>query len=888
VSNSLKSGTDSVGINDQNSSQIPINYPPSLYFNIDHMWLSVEPDFEHRTIKCKQQLKLTTRQETDKIQIDCAANETGQPAANNHKPIQIESVFLSDAASDGVRKKISYSISENKLIIETAERLLEGSKGHLFINYTAKGSPPGQGFHFIKRDEQSSKQAWTQGEAIESRNWFPCFDNPQIKFPREISVIVPENFIVISNGEMDIIDQEVNGEKKKKYVWEEPNPNPAYLTSITIGEFIETSKGEIYKGRVPLRYYVPKDREEDADRTFKDTSKMMEFFETFLDTEYPYSKYSQVMVEDFPYGGMENTTCTTLNTDYLHDKRAHLDFSSDDVITHELAHHWFGDLVTCKDWEHIWLNEGFASYFEALYLEHNKGSNESQYYLLQIVDTYIEASKLDKLALVTKYYRHPDEQFDFGHMYKKGGYVVHMLRNYIGNDDFRKSLKTYLERYKHKTAETDDLRQIFEEISGKSLEQFFDQWLFGKGHPQLEVKYSKENSTNNVKLIIEQKQVDGKFEFPVEIKLVLLSSEGKRLSIERTLDISERETEKVLQIPTGSTVEWFSIDPQLKILKEIKYIDIPQEIFIHKIENRKETTIIERIEAARNLREKPLDDLVEPLKRVVLEEDLNLEDGFWGVSLEAARTHGSIKSNKAYEALKQCFASVDNPKTKTALIAAIGQFKNSDSFDLLKPILESNEESYFVQQQAAIALGYTKNESSLQILEELTKTDTFRDLVARGAITGLRILGTTSNNEELITRVTMLIINKSIYGNHERIRRTATSELGFFVADQNGNIKKPGFNHLKTLLYDNQSVQVRNNAAAAFGRAFAYTNNTIVIDELKTVAENDPDGQVRKTARDSIELIKKKREIIDAEKEDEVSKFVSERVHLMEKRIPEI
>jgi aminopeptidase N len=341
------------------------------------MWLSIEPDFASRKIKGKQQLKITVIQDIDKIELDCAANDI-------HK-LQIESVFSSDAAASDInndnRKKLPFKTQEDKLIIEIGETLLEGSRFHLVINYLSNGSPPGQGFHFIKRDEHLSKQAWTQGEAIESKNWFPCLDHPQVKFPRQISVIVPENFIVISNGELDILDQEANGEKKKKYVWEEPNANPAYLTSIVIGEFVETSKGKKYKGKIPLRYYVPKGREEDSGRTFDDTAKMMEFFERFFDTEYPYSKYSQVTVEDFPYGGMENTTCTTLTTDLLHDERAHLTFSSDDVISHELAHQWFGDLITCRDWEHIWLNEGFASYSEALYWEHNRGDKEFQYYV---------------------------------------------------------------------------------------------------------------------------------------------------------------------------------------------------------------------------------------------------------------------------------------------------------------------------------------------------------------------------------------------------------------------------------------------------------------------------------------------------------------------------
>lgn len=298
---------------------------------------------------------------------------------------------------------------------------------------------------------------------------------------------------------------------------------------------------------------------------------------------------------------MENSSCTTLMRDVLHDKRAHLDFSSDDVISHELAHHWFGDLVTCRDWEHIWLNEGYASYCEALYWQSSRGENEFLYYLVQMADVYIHDANVNgKHELVTKKYLNPDALFDVGHTYKKGGWVVHMIRQYIGNEDFKRSLKQYLERYKDKTAETDDIRQVFEEISGKSLEQFFDQWLFGKGHPELEVQFSQE--ANNVRLRIVQSQSDGSmFNFPLDLKLVISMADGKRDIIERNIQISEKESEKVIQIPDGSRVEWFSIDPYLKTLKELKSVGAPLEIFITLLQNRNSSTIVERIDAIRSI-----------------------------------------------------------------------------------------------------------------------------------------------------------------------------------------------------------------------------------------------------------------------------------------------
>jgi len=283
------------------------HYPPSIFFDIEYMWLSVEPDFLSRAIKCRQQLKLLIRQDTNKIELDCAK-------------LKIGSVFLSSDVQD--IKELSFKNTNEKLFVEIGKVLPEGSRINLIINYSAN---PERGFYFVNEKENPShkKQAWTQGEMEESKFWFPCVDHPQMKFPREISITVPDNFIAISNGDVDLIDSEFK--TKRKFVWEEPNPTATYLTAIIIGEFTETSKGVIYKNRIPLRYYVPKERAQDADRTFKETPKMMEYLEKYLGVDYPYSKYSQIVIEDFPYGGMENANCTTLYTDVLHDERAHLD-----------------------------------------------------------------------------------------------------------------------------------------------------------------------------------------------------------------------------------------------------------------------------------------------------------------------------------------------------------------------------------------------------------------------------------------------------------------------------------------------------------------------------------------------------------------------------------
>ena len=840
-------------------------YSPDIDFVIDKMWLEIEPDFITKTIEGKQQIKLTTKQDLDKIELDCAE-------------LDVKSVYLSYAVDiylDGSQEKrqLEFSQQNDKLIIKINQFLKEGTKFHLLINYSGK---PTRGLNFVRFGEEHATQAWTQGEPTESKYWFPCLDHPQLKYPREISVIVPSNFIMISNGELNLIDQKlVDGKSKKKYVWEESNPNPAYLTCIVIGSFVETSNGENYDGRIPLRYYVPKNREEDAIRTFKNTSKMMSFFEKYFSTPYPYAKYSQIVVDDFQYGGMENTTCTTLYSDALYDEIAQLDYSSDDVIAHELAHQWFGDLITCKDWQHIWLNEGFATYCEALYFQFNEADIDFQQYVLEMMDGYLDESNLYTRPIVTNIFRDIDDLFD-RHTYNKGGSVLHMLRHYIGDEDFKNSVKVYLDTFKNRTAETDNLRQIFEGVSGKSLEKFFDQWIFSEGHPKLKIIISL-TSSNIVQIKILQEQDTHLFEFLLEIKVVTLVN-GIETSIINQIMISNKEMTKTFEFDPTHQILWVSIDPELKILKDIVSFQAPLELTLQQIE--RGNTTYEKIQAIRGLNNHDFDTrIVNVLKK-------SIQNHHWSIAREAATILGTIKDpdNISHKVLIECLASMTNTKTRLAIVNAIETFTNVDDFGILKNIIENNNESYFVRNAAANAIG--RYDRSLPILKELVELESFLGLISRGALTGLRKIVLRTRDKKLIEEIRDIYINKSKIGLYFRIRRTAISCLGFL--GQRYKDERPViFQHLRTLLTD-PFVHVRNSTCAALGNAFRNSQDPEVIAELEKVIENDSDGNVVRTAIESIKIIKEveKKEISDKDRESQLY-LVSKKIEAMENRIIE-
>jgi len=792
------------------------HYPPSLSFTITHMRLAIEPDLQEHSISCDQKLSIAILQDTDVIELDAAE-------------LQIKSV------SSG--SKLDFRSIDDKLAVKLGRTMKEGSKIEIAISYSAK---PRQGFFFVAPDKHYPNkhlEAWTQGEATQAKYWLPCIDHPQVKFSSEISVTVEAGFTAISNGMLQKVEQRG---KKQTYHWSEANPHPAYLVSVVVGKYAETKDGS-------LQYYVPPGRKQDAARTFDQTPKMIKFFEEYLGTKYPYEKYAQVAVQDFVYGGMENSSCTTLTLDTLHDKKAHVDFTSDYLISHELAHQWFGDLVTCRDWQHIWLNESFATYCEALYWEASRGNDEFQYYMMQTADDYFEeAGTRYTRPIVTKVYKHPDDLFD-RHTYEKGGCVLHMLRHHVGDKHFRRSLRTYLQRFANGTAETDDLRKVFELETGKSLQQFFDQWLFREGHPELKVEFSQAGGVAKIK--VAQAQAVGPFDFTLEVKLAF--ARGKK-----TYSFRISEKESAFQIPVDSEVEWFSIDPQLKILKTI-LIKAPKEMLVRQLQDG--DTVIERGEAARSLKDKSPDAVIDALKDAVL------HDKFWGVAVEAAKALGAIRTDYAYEALKKCL-SVKHPKARRAVVKAVGEFRKEETLELLRPVLQKDE-SYFVESEAATAIGKTKGRQAIPILKKATATDTFQNVVAQGAIAGLKEF---AGDKEIAD----FLVEKSRYGNYHRVREAATFALGKF-ADSHAVI-----DHLKSLLAD-KWFRVRINAC----RALADAELTKAIPDLSRVAEHDLDPRVKRVAEECINIIKdatrKPKEV--AQMRDEIDRIKSKNLELLQK-----
>ncbi|HYO92636.1 MAG TPA: M1 family metallopeptidase, partial [Pyrinomonadaceae bacterium] len=367
-------------------------------------------------------------------------------------------------------RRLEFESFRDRLIIYLREPQPRDKTLTLRVLYNAR---PRKGLHFVRPDDaypQKPLQVWSQGESEDNRAWFPCTDAPNERQTTETIITVPEGFTVLSNGRL-VSEKHDKRRGKRTFHWRQDEPHPAYLVSLAIGVF---SIIDARCGKLPTPYYTYPGMEREARMLMGRTPAMIRYFAKLFGYEYPYPKYSQVVVEDFISGAMENTSATTHSDRFLHDKRTELDFDCHDVVAHELAHQWWGDLVTPKSWTHLWLKESFATYAEILWSEHVEGLDEARFFLLREQNFYMaEDRDRYRRPLVYDRWEYPGDVYD-RHAYQKGGIVLAMLRDVLGDEDFFRTLKYYLHKHEWQSVETSDFRIAVEEVTGRNLDWFFE------------------------------------------------------------------------------------------------------------------------------------------------------------------------------------------------------------------------------------------------------------------------------------------------------------------------------------------------------------------------------------------------------------------------------
>jgi len=382
---------------------------------------------------------------------------------------------------------IDYTAKPNELEETVPSEAIQGEKGLYFINP-------------LKEDPDKPMQIWTQGETEYNSCWFPTIDKPNERCTQEMRLTVQDRFRTLSNGLLKSSNKNSDGTRTDYWVMDKPHA--PYLFMLTIGEFAVVK--DSWNG-MPMEYWVEEEYKEVAADIYSNTKEMLTFFSDITGVKYPWQKYSQVIVRDFVSGAMENTTGVIFYEEIQKDKRELIDNHNERIVAHELIHHWFGDLVTCESWSNLALNESFANYGEYLWMEHKYGKEEAENHRRSETIGYMNQAKVFKHPLIFFEYKEKEDMFD-AHSYNKGGAILHMLRDYVGDDAFFAGYNLYLTRNEYTDVEAHELRLAFEDVTGEDMNWFFNQWFFAAGHPNLEYSHEYDPLRNEVRVTIEQTQ----------------------------------------------------------------------------------------------------------------------------------------------------------------------------------------------------------------------------------------------------------------------------------------------------------------------------------------------------------------------------------------------
>jgi aminopeptidase N len=774
-------------------------------FTIDHLLLDVALDVRARSIRATALL--------DVRRIDPGAEQ-----------LELDAIGFDVLAVTLDAEPTSWQYDGRALVVPVSSGI---SKARVGITYRAT---PRRGLYFLEPDEHypdRPRQVWSQCQEEDARHFIPCHDSPHVKMTTEVIARVPAGWYALSNGALVAAEKPASGDHVYHYKMAEPHSS--YLMTLVAGEFVEiVDSAKAGAREVPLAYLVPKGREEDARRAFARTPEMITLFSEVTGVPYPWNRYAQIVVADFIFGGMENTTATTMYEHVLLDERAVLDISSDDLVAHELAHQWFGDYVTCRAWYEGWLNEGFATFFEHVWRDKHLGRDEYAFGVKGDLDAYAaEAHGRYRRPIVCQDYDSALDLFD-RHLYEKGGLVLHALRLELGEETFWRGIRSYLTQHARSVVETRDLQRALEDVSGRGLGRFFEQWVYKPGHPEIEIEVSWDKGIVSIATKQTQSTADGVpscFELPLEFDLA--DPDGR--TARRTVRVTERQQTFALAAPLRPT--FVVVDPEMRIIGEVR-LKIPGDMLRAQLS--KAPTARGRWLAAQALSR--VDD---PLAVEALARSLSDEGGFWGTRAECAGALGRIRGRASFEALERA-TGVAHPKVRRAVVEALGQFRTSEAVEALKPHA-LRDDSYLVEAEAARALGRTRQPAALDVLVDLLERPSWFDVVRAGAIDGLAALRDDRALPHLNARVR--------YGQPQRARRAAIMSLPKLASDRKTR------ETLEVLLEDPDPI-LRIDVVRALGEMA----DTKARGALRERLEIDLDARVRRRIREVLrELTEPKR-----------------------------
>jgi aminopeptidase N len=683
---------------------------------------------------------------------------------------------------DATGRALPFEVSPPLLRITLPRPLPAGQETTVAIDYTAT---PRRGLHFLGPSRERphlARQVWTQSWPREARYWFPCPPDPTDKVTSEIDLDAPASYEAVANG---ILAGSRSAAGRRVWRWTMDEPIPTYLIGFVAGEY-EVVRSQAATPPVSLAYLVYRGRGADARKTFGKTPEILRFFSSLLDFPYPFPTYSQAVVADFPYEGMENPTATMLSDAALLDDRTRLDTSSDAVIAHEAAHQWWGDIVTPRGGRDLWLSEGLSTYFDRLWQEHDAGAEAASYRRLLDRDAVLAADGGGRGARAVVFEDPQDPAAALGvGVYQRSALVLDLLRRSLGEDAFWSGLRSYLRRFAFETADTADFRRALESASGRDLGPFFDHWLLTAGVPTIRV--SDRWSDGQVTLTFRQSgstDVQLPYRLPIDVRIV---TTGRAWTDHVEIDQTQADVSLPCDAPPLAVVA----DPDARLPVRLEQARGPASL---RVSLARGATAAERAEAARAL------GRTDPSAGPDLAASFNHEE-FWGVRAEIAAALGRIGSPAAFDALDGAVRDRD-PRVRAVALAAATRMPEPRAEALLLRAVE-REESDFALSSALRALGFVRSPRAFEVLAGALGRDSHADRIRVAALAGLAAL------QDL--RAVPLALGQLSRGNASAVRVAAVSTLRAL-----GRGQRVVSARLTALLEDDDS-QVRGAAAEALG-----------------------------------------------------------------------
>ena len=656
----------------------------------------------------------------------------------NAKGFDINEVALLEKSE---KNKLEYNYDKKILSIHLNKQYTKNDTLIIYVDYIAKpedlvkgGSEAIQsdkGLFFINadgKDTAKSQQIWTQGETEANSAWFPTSDHPNERMTDEIYMTVDKKYITLSNGEL--VSQTLNADGTHTDYWKMSLPHAPYLVMMAVGDFAVVK--DKWRSK-EVNYYVEKKYEPYAKAIFGNTPEMMEFFSNKLGVAFPWNKYSQIVVRDYVSGAMENTTATIHGEFLQRNDRELVDENYEDVVSHELFHQWFGDLVTCESWSNLPLNESFATYGEYLWREYKYGREEADLHIQDDLKRYLSEAASKQVNMIRYYYEDREEMFD-DHTYQKGGRILHMLRKYVGDEAFFESLKLYLEKNKFSPVEIHNLRLAFEQVTGEDLNWFFDQWFFASGHPMLSIKSTYDEASKKVKLTVKQLQNIKKaplYKLPVFVDIY-----GSGKTDRHKITITKKEEEFLFDAAAKPDLVNFDAEKMLLCVKE-EHKTIKELAFQYN----NAPLYLDRYEAIVQLN----DSIKNSLAKATTIKALN--DKTWKIRWLTILLLDTLKDNS----IKQKLMAMATTDEKSAVRAtAIESLSKNFSGDDLKGIYKtgSNDRSYRVVGESMSAMIKADSVEALKLAQQFENETNLHLLTNVAKIYSQK--GTNENNKFFI------------------------------------------------------------------------------------------------------------------------------------------